>query len=413
MTQYVESVIIGGGQAGLSTAYHLGRRSRACVVLEQDTHAAGAWRNDRWDSFTLVTPNWAFRLPGANYDGLDPDGFMPRQEIVARIEAYIERFHIPIRYHTRVRTVEPHSEGPGYLVQTDDGDWDCANVIVATGLFQRPRIPGLGGQLSPSLYQIASGQYRNPDALPPGAVLVVGSAQSGCQIAEELHLSGRRVFLCVGRAGRAPRHYRGRDIFVWLEQTGFLKRTVDQLASPGDKFNPNPHVSGARGGHSLNLHQFARDGIVLMGHLAEARDTTVRLAPDLRANLAISDQFEADLTRLIDRAIERTGVDAPREELPQLRDGYEVEPIDELDLRAAEVSTVIWATGYRFDYSLVKLAATDADGFPSQKRGVTGFPGLYFVGMPWLHTQGSGLLMGVGDDADYIADHIASRMTGS
>jgi len=150
-----------------------------------------------------------------------------------------------------------------------------------------------------------------------------------------------------------------------------------------------------------------------MGHLAEARDTTVRLAPDLRANLAISDQFEADLTRLIDRAIERTGVDAPREELPQLRDGYEVEPIDELDLRAAEVSTVIWATGYRFDYSLVKLAATDADGFPSQKRGVTGFPGLYFVGMPWLHTQGSGLLMGVGDDADYIADHIASRMTGS
>jgi len=413
MTKHVETVIIGGGQAGLATAYHLSQLGRECVVLEQAAQPANAWRADRWDSFTLLTPNWGFRLPAAEYDGPEPDGFMPRAEIIARLEAYTAHFRLPVQYGTRVTAVDPQPSGHGYRLTTEDGVWKGDNVVVATGLYQQPRIPALSQELSPRLSQLAAGQYRNPDALPPGAVLVVGSGQSGCQIAEELYQSGRRVFLSVGRAGRAPRRYRGRDTFYWLEKIGFFQRPVDQLDSPQRKFEANPQVSGAGGGHTINLHQFARDGVVLLGRLQAADENVLRLAPDLHDNLARTDEFEVDLTRRIDQYITRTGVDAPPEDLPRLRDGYLAEPVGEVDCRAEGIATVIWATGYRFDFSLVHLPVTDSDGFPITRRGVTDFPGLYFVGLPWLHTQGSGLLYGVGQDAAHVAESITGRAADS
>ena len=407
MEQQIETIIVGGGQAGLATSYYLAQRGREHIVLEQAAQAGNVWRNDRWDSFTLLTPNWSFRLPGAEYQGSAPDGFMVRGEIVAHFERYVEQFHLPVQYRVPVNSVERNAEAQGYLVRTEETVWEARNVVMATGLFQQPKIPPFSADLSARITQLPSGQYRNPQALPPGAVLVVGSAQSGCQIAEELYQSGRKVYLCVGSAGRVPRRYRGKDVFEWMLLSGFLDQMVDKLPSPRAKFAGNPHVTGRDGGRTLNLHQFARDGMVLLGHLQGAREGTIWLADDLKANLAKADQVEAEIVELIDSYIAQTGLHAPPENLPKLRDGYDAEEITELSLQSAGITTIIWAIGYRFDFSLVKLPIFDSDGYPVQKRGVTNYPGLFFVGLPWLYKLKSGLLVGVGEDADFVASAIA------
>ncbi len=403
----IETVIIGGGQAGLATSYWLKQHGHEHIVLEKASQPGHAWRQ-RWDSFTLVTPNRMVRLPGAEYSGHAPDGFMPRDEVVSTFERYVADHSLPVLFGVDVLAVEPLTDQSGYRVRTSESDYHAQHVVIATGLFQHAKIPAFAARLPVDVQQLPSERYRNPAGLPPGAVLVVGSGQSGCQIAEELRQSGRRVFLSVGACGRAPRRYRGKDIFDWLDLIRFLDRTPDKLPSPKARFAPNPHVSGAGGGHDLNLHQFARDGITLLGHLRNAADDRIHLALDLHESLAKGDQFETQLLGMIDAAIVRNAIDAPEERQPALRDGYDQQQIAEVDIEAAGISTVIWAAGYRFDFNLVKLPVTDGDGFPLQRRGVAAYPGLYFVGMPWLHTQKSGLLAGVGDDAAFIARHIVS-----
>jgi putative flavoprotein involved in K+ transport len=403
MVSKYPTIIIGGGQAGLATSYHLKQRGQEHIVLEQAAQAGNAWRNDRWDSFTLNSPNWAFRLPGAEYQGDEPDGFMAREEIVATFERYVQRFQLPVQYGARVNAVESLANGDGYRVRTDDEVLEARKVVVATGLFQRPKIPAFSTELPAHITQLHSGHYRNPQALPPGAVLVVGSGQSGCQIAEELYLSGRQVFLCVGSAGRAPRRYRGNDVFKWMHLSGFLDRTPDKLPSPRARFAANPQVSGRDGGRTLNLHQFARDGVMLLGRIQDGRAGRIWLAPDLKVNLAKADQFETEFVKMVDGYIARTGLDIPTESLPVLRDGYEVEETGELDLLSAGITTIIWAMGYDFDFNMVRQPVFDGDGYPVQKRGVTTNPGLFFVGLPWLNKMKSGLLVGVGEDAEYLA----------
>jgi putative flavoprotein involved in K+ transport len=296
----------------------------------------------------------------------------------------------------------------GYCVKTDNGAIEAANVVIATGAFQRPRLPAAGADLPPRLTQLHSSQYRNPGKLPPGAVLVVGSAQSGCQIAEELYQNGRKVYLCVGASsGRIPRRYRAKDCAWWLNQIGYYDRPVDASVA---RFTANPHLSGARGGHTLNLHQFARDGVSLLGHLRGVHDDQLALAPNLHASLRKIDQFEADLIAQFDDYARRTGLDLPPETLPALRDGYETEAITELDLDAAGIAGVIWATGYTCDFSWLNLPGLlDGDGAPIQTRGVTEIAGLYFLGLHCMHTVKSGLLFGVGDDAAHVAGHIQAR----
>jgi putative flavoprotein involved in K+ transport len=408
MINSIDTLIVGGGQAGLTTSYHLTQRGQEHLVLERAAQPGNAWRNDRWDSFTLVTPNWTFRLPGAEYEDGDPGGFMRRVEIVSRFEQYVEHFHLPVEYNIHVSSVAPDPSGSGYLVNTTNSTWKARNVVIATGMFQQHKIPAFGANLPSEISQLHSGSYRNPRSLAPGSVLVVGSGQSGCQIAEELYQSGRKVYLCIGSTGRAPRRYRGKDLFDWLQLSGFLHRTVDMLPDPRLKFASNPHASGKDGGHTLNLHQFSRDGVVLLGRLSGASQDTIWLAPNMKENLAKVDQFERELCGLIDGYIAKAGLDAPEEQLPQLRDGYNQVEISELDLAAAGITTIIWAIGYTFDYSLVKLPVLDRDGYPLQQRGVTQYKGLYFAGLPWMDTQSTGLLMGVGEQAGHIASKIAS-----
>jgi putative flavoprotein involved in K+ transport len=405
MTEHIDTIIVGGGQGGLSTSYHLTQQGREHVILEQAGQVAEVWRN-RWNSFTLITPNWMIRLPGAEYQGEDPDGFTARDEVVAYFEEYTERFDLPIRYGIRVTSVEPIEAG--YRVSTDEAEFEAANVVIATGMYQQPKIPPFSTNLPSEIRQLHSSEYRNPETLPDGAVLVVGSAQSGCQIAEELYQSGRKVYLSVGSAARVPRRYRGKDVTRWFDELGFYDRTVDQLPSPKAKFAGSVHGTGKDGGHTINLHQFARDGVVLIGHIQDVQEDRIELAPDLTENLAKADKFEADLVKQVDEYVEKIGLDMPIETLPELRDGYEAEVILELDLKSVGITSVIWATGYKFDFSMVKLSVFDEDGYPVQKRGVTEYPGLYFVGLPFLHTGKSGLLSGVGDDAAHVVSAIAT-----
>ena len=405
--EQIDTVIVGGGQAGMATSYWLTEAGIPHIVLEQAAQPAPVWRNHRWDSFTLVTPNWANRLPGAPYDGDAPNDFRLRDEYVAFLDDYATRFRLPIRCNTTVTAITPRDDG-GYLVETNDGPIEARTVVVATGMFQMPKMPECAASIAPHITQLHTHDYRNQQSLPPGAVLVVGSAMSGCQIAEELYQAGRRVYLSTGGTGRVPRRYRGKDIIWWLETIGFFDLTIDQFPPGSSRFDSIPHITGANGGHTLNLHQFARDGVTLLGRLEDIDGTTVSIAPNLHENLAMADGFERNITQMIDDYIMGHGLDVEAEELPTLRDGFDQSIVERLDLDESGIESVIWATGYRFDYSLVNLPVRDEEGYPIQDRGVAEYPGLYFAGMPWMPSERSGFLIGLSEATRHIVSRIVA-----
>jgi putative flavoprotein involved in K+ transport len=407
MLQKIDTVIVGGGQAGLAISYYLTQESREHVVLERAPAVANAWRNQRWDSFTLVTPNFQVQMPGAEYVGDDPDGFMSLAQVVEYFDDYVERFRLPVHCGVEVFSIERVSER--YVVRTSEGNYETENVVIATGLYQSPKIPTFSAKIPKAIVQLHSMEYKNPSSLPEGAVLVVGTGQSGAQIAQELYQSGRKVYLSIGSAGRVPRRYRGKDVNDWFTRIGMFDTKVTELKSAADKFHPHPQISGKDGGQSLNLHQFARDGVILLGHVHDTREGNLILAPDLKETLAVVDQFEIDALKKIDDYISRAGLAAPTESVLRLVDGYKQEEITVLNLQEVGISAVIWATGYAFDFSIVRLPVFDLDGYPIQKRGVTSYPGLYFLGLPWLYSRRSGILFGVGDDAAFLAAHMAAR----
>jgi putative flavoprotein involved in K+ transport len=407
MDDQIETIIIGAGQAGLSLSYFLTQANHEHVVFEKSSQVANAWHNERWDSFTLVTPNWSIQLPGDGYHDSAPDGFMPRLELVARFEQYAVRNRLPMMFDTRVQAVD--SNELGYTVKTQAKDWHARNVVVATGFFQKNKIPPCARLLPAEVRQIESSRYRSPEQLPPGAVLVVGSGQSGSQIAEELYQDGRKVFLSVSPAARAPRRYRGHDIVWWLKQSGFFSRPVDKLPDPRARLRTNPLLTGKNGGYSLNLHKFAREGVTLLGHLEDIYEGKAFFKDDLYDSLAKSDRGESEIVKQVDQFIAAQGLDLPGETLPEVRDGYLTPIITRLDLQEEKISVVVWAGGFSADYSLVHFPVVDEMGFPITRRGVTHFPGLYFLGMPWIHTQESGLLMGVATDAAYLAEQITGQ----
>ena len=411
----IDTVVIGAGQAGLTMSSYLRDAGLEHLVLERRDRLGGGWQ-DRWDAFRLVTPNWTASFPGFPYDGDDPDGFMPRDAIVERIARYAEVIGAPVELGTAVRRLERRATGahPFHLT-TARGTIDAERVVVATGGFHVPKIPAVSAQLPDRIIQLHSHAYRNAAALPDGAVLVVGSGQSGVQIAEELQAAGRRVLLSVGHCGGVPRRYRGRDVFHWLwgmrargAEYGVPLPTVEQLASPALRFACNPHLSGHHGGHDTNLRRMARDGITLVGRIERVASERLELAPDLAANLAFADGFFDERFRgPIDTFIERSGAEAGPDDREPVT--FEPEEIRELDLDATGISTVIWTTGYGLDFGWIDLPILDELGVPLQERGVSPVPGLYFLGLPWLRDQGSATLFGVGRDG---AD-LFERMTAT
>ncbi len=416
LPERVETVVVGAGQAGLSLSAFLRDDRREHLVLERRAELGGGWQ-DRWDAFRLVTPNWTSAFPGWEFDGPDPDAFMPRDDIAGRVRRYAEVIDAPVATGTEVTAVRPAS-GDELEVETNRGTLRARNVVSATGSFHVPRVPDAARSLSPRVHQLHSHAYRNEGELPPGGVLVVGSGQTGVQLTEELRDAGRDVVLAVGSAGRVPRRYRGRDCFRWLHalaregpRFGTGLPTVDELPDPRLKFAANPHVSGHKGGHDTNLRQMALDGVRLAGHLSGIEGERVTFAPDLAASLERADRFFDERFRpRIEAYIAAAGLDVP----PDDRVSVEHEPdgIDAIDLLDAGISTVIWTGGYGLDYGWIDAPIFGERGYPEQRRGVTSVPGLYFVGLLWQHTQGSATLFGVSLDARFIADRIAERSAG-
>lgn len=412
MRETIDTVIIGAGQAGLSLSYYLCLKGHSHVVLEKASGPGSVWRDQRWDSFTLVTPNWSFALPGAAYDGDDPDGFMLRDEVVRRFEQYMERNQLPVRFNTTVTAVQPEPDGQGFLVRAGEDVIHAKSVVLATGFFQRGRIPEYAASIPQEIYQVHSGSYRNPQSLPPGAVLVVGSGQSGSQIVEELYQSGRKVFLSTGSAPSGLRRYRGQEIFYWLLKSGFLDRTVQMLPSPAMRNMTAPALTGKNGGHSLSLHQFYRDGVTLLGHIRGYENGRLVVAPDLHENLGKSDGGGAFIIKLIDEYIAREGLDIAPETLNPDKAAYQAPEVTSLDLQAEGIKSIIWACGYTFDAKLVDPLPLDGFGFPIADRGVTPIPGLYIVGLPWQPKFKSGFIYGTLENSEYLADKIAGQPAG-
>lgn len=405
MTESIETIIIGGGQAGLSLSYFLGKAGREHVILEKASQAGDAWRNRRWDSFTLVTPNWTFKLPGAEYDGVAPDGFMTKQEIVDRFAHYEKQNRFPIQHHETALKVVPAEKSNRYEVITNKKKYTASNVVLANGFFQSIKTPAFAAKIYANILQIPSHYYKNPDILPPGAVLVVGSGQSGCQIAEELNQAGRKVYLSTGSAGRIPRRYRGKDMVDWLNRIGFFNRTIEVLPSPRDRLNGAPHTTGKDGGHDLNLHLLARNGVSLLGHIQDYHDGNLLFAPDLKENLKKADEFARIALQMVDEYILKNQLYTESEEVKDLQDGYQVPDMTLLDLNTLGITVIIWACGYSME-NLVQLPVIDSYGFPITDHGVTQYPGLFFLGMPWMNKFKSGLLMGIAESAQHLAEVI-------
>jgi putative flavoprotein involved in K+ transport len=404
--------IIGGGQAGLSTSWHLKRDGVDHVVLEAKT-LGHEWRDRRWDNFTLVTPNWHCRLPGYAYDGPDPDGFMGRDEIVEWLAGYAPTFDPPVVENTAV-TQLTEREGGGFVLTTSgpDGDetWEAEHVVLATGGYHLPIVPPWASALDQSIVQLQSADYLNAAQLPDGEVLVVGSGQSGAQIAEDLHLEGRKVHLALGDAPRVARFHRGRDSMTWLAEMGLYDTPVAQY--PGGvaaREKTNHYVTGRDGGRDIDLRQFALEGMRLYGLLDGGRDTTLTFKPTLTGALDSADAVYNSICRDIDRHIEAHGIDAPPAAPYEPVWVPESEPTS-LDLAAAGITSVIWAIGYRPDYRWVKVGVFDGSGRPTHTRGVTSVPGLHLLGLPWLHTWGSGRFHGIAQDAEHVAGAIVGAL---
>ncbi len=403
----VEMVIVGAGQAGLTMSWYLREAGREHLLLERRSTLGGGW-HDRWDAFRLVSPNWTASFPGDPYRGDDPDGFMPRREITARVAGYAATIDAPVHVETAVERLTTRAAG-GFRLETTSGTIDADRVVVAAGSFHVPRLPPIARELPARLTQLHSHDYGRESALPPGGVLVVGSGQSGVQIAEELMEAGRAVHLSVGTAGRVPRRYRGHDIFRWLQglgtrgdAVGVELPSVDKLPDPRMRLMGNPHLSGHGGGHDTNLRQFAAAGMTLIGRIEGVTGERLSIAGDLPANLARADTFFDERFRdICDRFIERSRVEATTDE----RVPFDFEPpeIRELDLAAAGISSVIWTTGYRLDFGWLDLPILDEQGIPRQQHGVSDVPGLFFLGLLWQRNQLSATLMGPAVDARHLA----------
>lgn len=400
-----DTLVVGAGQAGIAMSEHLSRINVPHLVLERD-RIAERWRTWRWDSLVANGPAWHDRFPGLAFDHIDPDAFVPKEQVAEYFEAYVGKIGAPVRTGVEVNCVKRNRGRPGFTVETSDGTIQARRVVAATGPFQRPAIPPIVPD-SLQINQLHSCAYRNPQQLPAGGVLVIGAGSSGVQIADELNASGRDVYLAVGAHDRPPRAYRGRDYDWWLGVLGLW----DVEATP-DMEHVTIAVSGAHGGRTIDFRQLAHEGITLVGRAQSFDNGTMTFESGLADDLARGDDNYLSLLDAADAYIERNGLDLPQEpearRMPAQPECVR-NPIGQLDLAEAGIATILWATGFGLDYGWLDVDAFDADGQPQHRRGVASEPGVYFLGLPWLSCRGSSFIWGVWHDAKYIADHISKQ----
>jgi putative flavoprotein involved in K+ transport len=403
---HYSAVVIGGGQAGLSASHYLKTHGIDHVVFEKKT-VAHKWKDERWDAFCLVTPNWQCQLPDHPYDGEDPHGFMVKDEIIAYVDRFVKKVNAPVLEGTSVTSLE--KVGDLFRIETSAGIVTADSVVIATSLYSRPAIPRAAERLPDDILQVHTADYRNAGQLPEGAVVVVGSGQSGCQIAEDLHLAGRKVHMVTGNAPRCARFYRGRDVVDWLADVGQYDITIAHDGMTKKKHDTNHYLTGRDGGRDLDLRKFALEGMALYGRMETVSGGRMIFEPNLKANLDNADRVYNGINALIDRHIAEKGIDAPPPSVYAPLWEPESEPA-ELDLKAEGISSVIWATGFSPDWSFVGLPIFDGTGYPVQRRGITGIDGVYVLGLPWLWTWGSGRFLAVGKDAEHVVGHLAAQL---
>jgi len=398
----VEVLVVGGGQAGLAVSHGLTRSGIEHVVLEQD-RVGCAW-DGRWTSFRLVTPNNTIRLPGGEYRGPDPDGFLGRDEIAEHLRDYAASFAAPVVEGTRVDSLRV--DGDGFAAETSAGRIRARRVVVCTGAYQREHRPAFVAEFERVLPVVGTTEYRSPDALPGGRALVIGSGQSGCQIAEELNRAGREVVLAASRAPAMPRRVAGRDTIDWLEDAGFFEQTLSDMPSPAVRFTSNPLATGAKGGHDLSLRTLDADGVALIGHVLGTDGTRVVAADDLADCVAVGDRAFSEICGVIGRAAAARGLPQSELQEPPTPDLVAASPP-----RLADLGVVIIACGFRPAYGWIAIPdVVDDMGFPDQEDGAsTRVPGLFFVGVPWMRTRKSPLLLGVGEDAAVVVERLAAQ----
>ena len=405
-TERIDTLVVGGGQAGLAMSEHLSSCGVPHLVLER-CRIAERWRSERWDSLVANGPAWHDRFPGMEFSKIDPDAFATKESVADYLVAYAEMIAAPVRCGVEVTEVRRNVDKPGFRVETSEGAIEANNVVAATGPFQRPIIPAVVPEES-GITQIHSNAYKNPDQLPEGGVLVVGAGSSGTQIADELLRAGRQVTLSVGPHHRPPRAYRDRDFCWWL---GVLGKWDAAAIEPG-MAHVTIAVSGAYGGHTVDFRRLAARGMTLVGMTQTYDDGVMRFAPDLADNIAQGDANYLSMLSEADAYAARNGLDLPEEPEAHIIDPDPesvTDPILELNLAEAGITTILWATGFAFDFSWLKVDAFDEDGKPNHQRGISEEPGIYFLGLPWLSRRASSFIWGVWHDAKYLADHIATQ----
>ncbi len=404
----VDVLVVGAGQAGVAMSEHLGRNGISHLVLERH-RIAERWRTERWDSLVANGPAWHDRFPGMTFDDVDPEAFAPKERVAQYFVQYADKIGAPIRCGVNVTSVRRNEGRAGFRVETSEGVIDATHIVAATGPFQKPTMPAIV-PADAGIHQIHSSAYRNPDELPEGAVLVVGAGSSGGQIADELLRSGRRTFLSVGPHDRPPRRYRGLDYCWWL---GVMGKWDIQTPAPGTE-HVTISVSGAHGGDTVDFRRLAARGMTLVGRTEAFRDGSLFFRDDLAANIARGDANYLSVLDEADAYAERNGLDLPEE--PEARQFLPdpdcvTTPIESLNLKEQGITSIIWATGFAYDFGWLQVDAFDAAGKPNHQRGVSTEPGVYFLGLPWLSRRGSSFIWGVWHDARFIADHIMTQVS--
>ena len=408
MPESVDTIIVGAGQAGLSVSSYLATAGRDHLILERG-EIAETWRSQRWESFTVNSPNWMNQLPGDDRPLDKPNDFWHRDELIESFTSHAKAKKLPVREFTTVTGGNPGSRRNSFTIQTESGPFIAKNVVIASGIMQTPRTPSISQELPSWIDQIHTAEYRNSSQLKSGGILIVGSAQSGVQIAEELIEEGKQVYLCTSKVGRSPRFYRCKDVLYWNIKSGFMDIGPRDLEDPNMEFAPQVQVSGTKGGHAVSLQQLAREGVIMLGGMKGATGDVVTLADNLRDNYDQADTASLALKTRIDEYIAKNEIDAPLAQEDPVEDANPdvfANPKESIDLKKEGINTVIWCTGFTADFSWIKGLELTERGRPAHRDGISVIPGLYFIGFPWLRNRASGLIYGAVRDAAHIASAI-------